>query len=196
MPLHLLDSSVNPISSPMQRDHAASNKGRFSKTRLTLPCLAVLCCLLSACSSGKNDGKAAVKVAPEGFYGTWISQELIVRWHTVNGTDSNMTIQANEASWEEKLGISLIETRFHPNNLYDAAYETADGGPAQRSEGYWELKGEDSIVLHRLKPSPETLRYAWVRKNDSVLGFSGWVDFDGDGEHDDELFSLNRRIAR
>ncbi len=151
---------------------------------------------LSACGNGKKD-QAPAKPSGRYFHGTWTSQQLTVRLESVGGQpDSARSIEAGPRNWTKVLGIGPIHTTFHADNRYEAVYFDSLGREQNRSSGYWELRGADSLILHRLLPDPETVRHAWVRKNDSVVGFSGLVDFDRDGAMDDVLFSLNKRIAR
>ncbi len=129
--------------------------------------------------------------------GTWESEELTVRLHSAYGNpDSSAIIKANRRNWVEVMGLLPIQTTFNPDNTYSAIYREADGTIRSETSGYFELLGRDSLIIHRLKPSAETIRHIWVQKNDSVYGFSGLVDYDRDGLTDDELFSLNRRIHR
>jgi hypothetical protein len=158
--------------------------------------LLLLAVLVAACNSS---GSKTEQKTPNGryFHGTWSSMELNIRLESVGGiADSNRSIQADPGSWTKVLGIGPIHTTFHADNRFEAVYYDSAGQVQNQSSGYWELRGNDSLILHRLLPDPETIRHAWVRKNDSVVGFSGMVDFDRDGAQDDALFSLNTRIAR
>jgi hypothetical protein len=161
--------------------------------RILISCLAAA---LAACGGSNGQDRAVQGPNPAFLYGTWTSVSLDVRMPTVGGADSTATLSAREADWSRRLGIGPIHTIFHPDNRYEARYFDTLGAVTRRGSGYWELRPGDSLILHRLEPSPETLRHAWVRKNDSVVGFSGLVDFDRDGETDDALYALNRRIAR
>ena len=131
------------------------------------------------------------------FLGTWESEELTIRIHSAYGIeDSTLQIQANRSNWAEKMGLRPIITTFRADNTYSATYLEVDGTLRSESSGYFELISQDSLIIRRMKPSVETLRHAWIQKNDSIFGFSSVVDYDRDGQVDDELFALNRRIKR
>jgi len=143
------------------------------------------------------------KSTPERFpgaevlVGTWQSEELTIRLHSAFGqVDSFVEIKANPANWVDVMGLQPIETTFYPDYTYKAVYREPDGSLRSETSGYFEMFGRDSLLIHRIKPSKETIRHSWVEKNDSVYGFSSLVDYDRDGVVDDELFSINKRIQR
>ncbi len=161
-----------------------------------LPGLMVLSIWLVSCKgSPKTNSSPSPKV--DMLVGTWESLSLTIRINSAYGiADSQMLIEAREDNWVEVMGILPVQTTFNRDYTYSAVYLEVDSSLRSRSSGYFEFIGLDTLVIHKMKPNVETIRHAWVQKNDSVYGFSGLVDFDQDGVVDDELFALNKRIYR
>lgn len=88
-----------------------------------------------------------------------------------------------------------IRTVFRMDQSYFALYRNPDSSVLSKTSGFFELKGRDSLIIHKQQPNKETIRHAWVKKDADTYGFIGIVDFDGDGQIDDEMFALNRRVA-
>ncbi|MBI1193584.1 MAG: hypothetical protein GC205_10475 [Bacteroidetes bacterium] len=156
----------------------------------------MLAVLVLSCA---DQPKAAPKKYPgaEMLVGTWQSEELTVRLHSAYGiADSFAEVQAKRNNWVAVMGLLPIETTFNMDYTYSAVYREPDGSIRSETSGYFEMFGQDSLLIHRLVPSKETIRHSWVQKNDSVYGFSSLVDYDRDGQVDDELFAINKRIRR
>jgi hypothetical protein len=155
--------------------------------------------LFASCSSGSGDSGTQDQATPKAslFAGTWVSEELTIRLHTAYGIqDSSAVFSAKRSNWSSVMGMLPVETTFYPDYTFTALYRHRDSTISAQTSGYFELLGQDSIILYRLQPSPEVIRHAWVNKNDSVMGFSSRLDYDRDGERDDEMYALNRRISR
>jgi len=155
-----------------------------------------LASLVLSCS---DQPKAGPEQYPgsEVLVGTWQSQELTIRLHSAYGVpDSLAEVRAKPSNWVEVMGLLPIETTFNADYTYSAVYREPDGTLRSETSGYFEMFGRDSLLIHRLVPSKETIRHSWIQKNDSVYGFSSLVDYDRDGQVDDELFAINKRISR
>lgn len=151
--------------------------------------------MVQACSSKPKPAKSNSKQLVQQFIGEWQSLELEVRINTVAGIeDSFFVLKISEDEWLSKHQMLPIRTVFNPDQSYYSEYRGADSLISQRSSGFFEVKG-DSLIIHRTEPSLETLYHTWVRKNDSIYGFQSVLDYDGDGQADDEFFSLNLRTA-
>lgn len=157
----------------------------------------VLLTLILSCSKSNSSSSKVERPSSAVLVGTWESEELTIRIHSAFGiADSTVILQANRDNWQDKMGLEPIVTTFRPDNTFSAIYRELDGSLRSESSGYFELISQDSLIIRRVKPGVETIRHAWVMKNDSVYGFSSTIDYDRDGERDDEMFALNRRISR
>ncbi|MFT7587999.1 MAG: hypothetical protein ACI959_000205 [Limisphaerales bacterium] len=147
-------------------------------------------------SCQSNSSTKSANINPKRFIGEWESISLEIRVNSYDGiADSTLIITADSSNWTEILNMLPIRTVFQPDHSYYATYRNPDSTIQSKTSGYFELKGADSMIIHKELPYPETIRHTWFRKDDSTYGFIGVLDFDQDGIADDEMFALNRRIA-
>ena len=82
--------------------------------------------------------------------------------------------------WEEILKIKPILTTYSEDGSYESEYINLDGTPMQTTRGMWEIDG-DSLFL--TESSVRTgYHMQWM---DGKAKFSGYLDWDSDGEADD-----------
>jgi hypothetical protein len=147
-----------------------------------LASLALLLLMIAGCGGSPND-----------MVGTWHSQEVTFVVHGVQGSDRLDTLTAMHDEFPERLGILEAIGTYFPDGSYIDNYMLPDSSIVGETTGTWERKG-DSIIITQTEPAPMTYRYAVDRDGDQA-SFTGWVDFDMDGEKDDLFIGTSTRVG-
>jgi hypothetical protein len=138
-------------------------------------------------------GRETVSGLREQMIGEWRSISILVKMNSANNTASDRLLAANEDNWEKVTGIRPVRTFFKPDGTYYAEYYNLKDSIVYQPSGEWSVS-EDSLFVHQLKPKLAMLRYAVTIKND-VGEFRSRLDFDGDGQSDDEFFGVSRNVS-
>ncbi len=109
--------------------------------------------------------------------------------HSYQNSDSTFVFTISASDWEQQLQMKPVRTRFLADGSYVSEYRGLDDSLLQVSTGTW-LVREDSLIL-----ASEDTSYSFrVSIEDSLGRFSGLVDWDEDGQVDDEYTGIQRRL--
>lgn len=123
--------------------------------------------------------------------GTWESVSLNVVINTVGNADSTEIFNVEEANWTRKLGMPPVKTKFFAEgNKYVREFRNLQGALTDTLRGRWNVFG-DTLML--IEPSA-TYQYVTDFKN-GKLELNSMVDWDGDGEVDDEYKAIERKVS-
>lgn len=122
--------------------------------------------------------------------GTWESVSIRVEVNTAENTDSSYLFEVREEEWGERLGTRPIRFYFQPDNKYRQEFIALDGQPLSTAKGIWNTFG-DTLML--IEPNA-TYQYL-VSTGKGMAEFRTTMDWDGDGEEDDNYLSVQRRIS-
>ena len=153
------------------------------------PCLALLIFFASCQSDAPSN--APENNLEEIMPGTWETVSFEVLVNSVDNTDSVYLFTIGEKDWGPKLGIKSLNHVFESDrNYYRVSRNLADS-VLDRTRGKWFLNG-DSI---RLVTPVATYEYE-VSIDGSKSTFHCFLDWDGDGQDDDEYTSIQRKISK
>lgn len=129
----------------------------------------------------------------EACYGIWegVSFNVIVNSFE-NNADSSFVFEVNEADWEQKLQVKPVKTIYLPDSTYIQEFHNLAGDMYDQSKGLWNTYGDTLLLLER----DATYTYDGKIKTNGLLELRSLVDWDGDGQEDDEYTATHRLIGR
>lgn len=136
--------------------------------------------VLAACETKKTEtteDKSDIREVSELLIGQWHNLEIEVVIKREKG-DSVAVVPYGK--WEEILKIKPIVTSFNPDSTFVSEYRSLDDEIMMTSYGTWFVKG-DSLIMSQ--DGTDNAYFTQI-KNDTV-SFSGYIDWDQDGEADD-----------
>ncbi len=125
-----------------------------------------------------------------------MSGQLIGEWRNVSlkvdiHGDSLTVFEANEANWEQNVGIRPIRTFFREDGTYNSAHYTLTDSLFMDVKGTWKVEG-DRLLMFQNTPAPDTTICITVI-NGKLVEFDCTVDWDGDGAKDDRYVGVQRK---
>ena len=145
-----------------------------------------------SCSSDATTSSSTSQNLLESMPGTWETVSIKVTVNTAGGQDSTYIFDVPERDWEKKLGVQPIKTYYEEGDgsTYYSEYIDLDGTLKDETRGKWYVNG-DSL---RLVTADATYEYL-VKINGGKGEFYSFLDWDGDGEDDDEYIGIQRKIS-
>ena len=157
------------------------------------PFLIPLLCL-AACQSDPAPASAPntpVDISKE-LLGTWETVEVDVRYNTYQQRDTTFRETIREADWNRLFGVRPARTEFTPDGKHKRIHRLNDGQVSDITNGVWKAQGQDSLFI--IEPN-KTLYYAYELDGDRLV-LTGVVDYDLDGQVDDDYRSVMRLVSR
>ena len=156
--------------------------------------LSIVCCLFYSCSS---EPTADTPTAPgpslkEAMPGVWESVSIRVNINTADNSDSTRIFEVPEENWEQMLGIKPIRTYYELDHKYRTEYRTRLDSLANMKRGMWNVFG-DTLML--IEPDV-TYQYIVALKPNGLAEFRSTLDWDGDGQEDDEYLGVQRFVSK
>ncbi len=161
--------------------------------------LAKLCVLLASilvladCQPSKGEKEADTPPAvplKEALPGTWESVSVKVVVHTAEGTDTSYVFEVLEEEWPTRLGMKPIRTYFHPDNTYRQEFIDVTDKVINVARGMWNTFGDTLMLIE-----PDATYQYIITPTKGMAEFRAVLDWDGDGQEDDEYLGIHRRIS-
>jgi hypothetical protein len=145
----------------------------------------IICFVFLGINACQNNSKTEQKVPLEEskpsfsdqIVGEWRNIEIRVIIKTESG-DSILNVP--ESKWEEILNIKPIITIFNEDGTFTSEYRTLADEVMMTSSGSWKVIGDSLQMIERGVPN-----YYLAEIENGVVKFTGYLDWDGDGENDD-----------
>ncbi|MEM9528019.1 MAG: hypothetical protein AAGA31_15505 [Bacteroidota bacterium] len=160
-----------------------------------LTILSVLLLLISgwACNSEEAPSQTQdVIPIEEAILGTWETIEMEAHSPTYLGQDTTIHQLIREADWGKVFGVRPASTVFTPDGKFRRTHTLQSGQVADVTNGLWQVKGTDSLLF--IEPN-KTLYYKHELA-DGRLTLTGVIDWDFDGEEDDDFRSVLRLVGK
>lgn len=161
------------------------------KPHLFLICFLSLSTLFIACKNDDN-GKTDPVDPPEekaltmaDVAGEWVSAGIKVQINGLNGTDTDTIIEATEDTYPEVLGIKANFSVLNADGTYEDTYILPNDS-IETGNGTWSL-GDGTITFSQVVPNERVHTYQLMFDDEGTMMVSGKVDFDADGEQDDDF---------
>jgi hypothetical protein len=162
------------------------------RTYTILICLAAL--FATACSNTDAQQQSEPDVVPfeEAILGTWETVEVEANCPTYLGQDTTINQLIKEADWGRQYGTKPARTLYTSDGKLKRTYYNINGQPTDVTNGLWKLVAPDSIFV--IEPNT-TMSYKY-EFDGSRLTLTGLVDWDYDGEKDDNYRAVLRLVSR
>lgn len=149
--------------------------------------------LLAAC---KRESAGPEKPAPADLKkelpGTWEIIHLKVDVNTFdNDPDSSFVFEVREENWEKWTQVKPARTFFEAGNQYHRVFRTLKGDTMGVTRGMWNVFGDTLMLIE-----PDTSYSFIVSIANGLSEYHRRVDWDRDGQEDDEYLEIHRRISR
>ena len=122
----------------------------------------------------------------KGLAGTWQTVHFTV---SLSGGESEIEIAKDE--FQEKLGFAANVGEYHGDSTYEDGYYQQENELLGKTSGTWYVSGDSFTVV---QDGGATYSYHLEVKNDTGR-FTGFIDYDQDGEVDDLMTSTAVKIA-
>ncbi len=149
--------------------------------------------LLTSCAddrSAPEDASAAVNYG-DFLPGTWEKIQLTVDINSFDNQDTSFTVELREEDWARTTQSLPTRTYFMVDNKYRQEFRALSGDTLFVSRGMWNIFGD---TLHLIEP--DTSYQFLLDVNESRnLELRRLIDWDGDGQEDDDYLEVHRRIS-
>ena len=156
--------------------------------------LLFLCSLFVACNN--EPAQSAESVAQpdlkKALPGIWESVSIRVKVNTAENLDTSYIFEVPEQNWEQMLGIKPIRTYYELDNKYRTEYISRNDSITNVKRGIWNTFG-DTLML--IEPDV-SYQYSVRILSNGLAEFNSLLDWDGDGQEDDEYTGIQRLVSR
>jgi hypothetical protein len=157
--------------------------------------LAIAATLLAACQNGSAEQET---LAPRvdlktALPGVWELVSIQVRINSFEGQDTSFVFEISEDQWESIYKVRPARTIFDAQNRYRREYRAIGGDTLSVDRGMWNAFNDTLLLIE-----PDT-SYQFLVNMLPGKGLAEWrrmVDWDGDGQADDEYLELQRLVGR
>jgi len=150
---------------------------------------------LFSCGDNVSDTVSEIETTPglsAAILGTWETIEIEVHSPTYQGVDTTVHQTIREGDWGKYYGVKPAQTVFSADGKLIRTHRMKNGKVADIVNGLWKIQGTDSLLV--IEPN-KTLYYKHTLEN-NLLTLTGIVDWDFDGEEDDDYRSVMRLVSR
>ncbi|MEM9930114.1 MAG: hypothetical protein AAF840_09870 [Bacteroidota bacterium] len=154
-----------------------------------------LCCLLICSFMSCETKEPPPPPAPsfsELILGTWETIEVEAKAPTYQGLDTTVHHLIREADWGRLYGVRPSRTVYTDDGKLKRTYYSSAGAVTDVTNGLWREQGQDSLLV--IEPNT-TLNYRYQLEG-GRLTLSGIIDWDYDGEKDDEYRAVLRLVSK
>lgn len=160
-----------------------------------LLCLVFSLLILAACqqekASNTNNEVPPLDLA-KTLPGTWELVSIKVNVNTYENTDSSFIQEITEEQWEKVFYVKPARTYFELDNKYRRAHLDMNEQIMSETRGMWNVFND---TLMMIEPDA-TYQYIVMAQPNGLLQFSARLDWDSDGQDDDEYLGVQRYISR
>ena len=161
--------------------------------------LPLVCVLLSvACTPNQESQRQPEETAQEpDVKASTLDKQLLGAWSNVSlkvtmaGETSDSVLQVAPGQWENVLQIKPIVTVFKDDFTYTSEYTDLDGNVILTRTGEWTVNA-DSV---KMTENGSTNQYH-AQINGDRIEFSGYIDWDEDGQADDLYWGEQQRVMK
>ena len=119
---------------------------------------------------------------------SWEALSFRVQINTFQNTDSSFVLGVKAGEWEDKLQMRPIQTEYSADNRYRSYSYNRSDSLIRTERGIWNVFGDTLMLI-----SPEaTYQYQVIVKSE-ILEFRSLLDWDGDGQEDDEYLGIQKK---
>ncbi|MCB9300554.1 MAG: hypothetical protein H6566_07890 [Lewinellaceae bacterium] len=159
---------------------------------VSLLTLLFLSLILTQCQpSGKPETATETPVPlAEALPGAWESILVRVAVNTAENTDSSYVFEIREEEWLERTGMRPIKAYFQPDNQYRQVFTAGNDTIISVARGMWNTFSDTLLMVE-----PKATYQYIVTIDKGLAEFRTLLDWDGDGQEDDEYLGVHRKIS-
>lgn len=150
--------------------------------------------ILSSCQTEPKDQEAEAETLDlaQTLPGTWEMVSLRVKVNSFENTDSSYVLEIKEEEWDKVYFVKPVKTYYELDNKYRRAYFNVNGEVVSEDRGMWNAFSD---TLMMIEPNV-TYQYKIDQQPSGLLQFSTVLDWDNDGQEDDEYLGVQRYVSR
>lgn len=149
--------------------------------------------LLTSCGTDQNTASQSAETLQDleaDLPGTWESVSLRVDINSADGTDTSFVFEVREEEWTRRLGVKPVRTYYKPDHKYEQVFTSLIDSTLSTTRGMWNVFGD---TLMMVEPNA-TYHYETTVEN-GLIKLKARLDWDGDGEEDDDYLGVHRKIS-
>ncbi len=125
----------------------------------------------------------------QAIVGEWVNVSMRVWVKTYNQSDTSFIVDINEDNWEMKMTVKPIITTIYEDGTYISEFRNSFDSLIYQPKGSWMIDG-DTLIM---EDHQAVYKYHVFVDGDRAE-FKSILDWDGDGQVDDEYFGVQRRM--
>jgi len=149
--------------------------------------------LLSACRGEQNESSESEQKPDlkKELPGTWEMVSLRVDINSFDNRDTTVVFEIKEAEWEKAYRVKPSRTYFEMDNQYRQEFRSVVDTLISENRGMWNTFGDTLMLIE-----PDTSYRYIIGIERGLAEFRSTVDWDGDGQEDDDYLGIHRRVSR
>lgn len=147
---------------------------------------------LASCQTEPKNQEAEALDLAKTLPGTWEMVSLRVQVNSFENTDSSYVLDIKEEEWEKVYFVKPVKTYYELDNKYRRTYFNVNGEVVSEDRGMWNTFND---TLMMIEPKV-TYQYLISKQPSGLLQFSALLDWDSDGQEDDEYLGVQRYVSR
>lgn len=155
--------------------------------------LASLVLLVAACqdnSSNEEEASTETFDLRKELQGTWQTVQINIALNTADGRDTFRTESLTEELWKQSFGMQPPLYYFQSDQKFRRLHKNLRDEVIDEAKGIWNVFGDTLMLIE-----PEATYQYLVRAGKGRATFRTFLDWDEDGEADDEYQGLHRKIS-
>lgn len=150
--------------------------------------------VLAACQSESKveEAKPETLDLAKTLPGTWELVSIKVNVNSYENTDSSFVQEITEEQWEKTFYVKPARTYYELDNKYRRAHLDMNEQVMSEARGMWNVFND---TLMMIEPDA-TYQYIVSQQPNGLLQFSALLDWDSDGQEDDQYLGVQRYISR
>ncbi|MEM6261100.1 MAG: hypothetical protein AAGI38_01230 [Bacteroidota bacterium] len=126
--------------------------------------------------------------------GTWESVSMVATVYTMLNGDSTVTQTIRAEDWETAMGMKPIQTILKADHTYKAIYRTLEDSVFLEPYGKWSVTG-NVLTYQEVYPNPLVVKQEINPFSPTHFQFKSVTDYDRDGQKDDEVIAISKKIS-
>lgn len=121
--------------------------------------------------------------------GTWETVSFRVTVNAIDSLNEPSIFEVEENTWLDKMGVQPIKTQFTADNKFRQEYLDRSDSLLQLTRGIWNVFGDTLMLI-----APDATYQYQVDLQTERAEFRCYLDWDGDGQEDDEYIGIQRVV--
>lgn len=137
-----------------------------------------------------DDTKTQEAALAKKLIGTWEAISFNVVMSSYLGGEKDSLFEITENYWTEKFQVKPVQTKYRPDSTYIQEYKTLEDTLISANRGRWYLFGDTLMMIE-----PNASYNYTIELDKGMATFRSLLDWDGDGQEDDDFTGKYRLIS-